>query len=75
MLNKSKVKFPKTLQRCYGILLVAPWNKKTQKQSRKIKPISKSFEAFIKILKSRTLNVGNYQLQRWLLQKIYPEIC
>ncbi len=61
MRNESKIKLPKTHSEVlWHFTGGALWNKKIQKQSRKIKPISKSFEALIKILKSRTLNVGSY---------------
>lgn len=61
MLNKSKVKRPKTHSEIlWHFTGGAQWNKKYRKQSKKLKPISKSFEALIGILKNQTLHVGNY---------------
>src|ERR1700722_11868541 len=38
----------------------ASWNQRTKRQSVKLKPMAKAFDAFIKILESHELRVGNY---------------
>lgn len=61
MFNKSKIKYPKTHSDVlWHFTGGAQWNKKYRKQSKKLKSMSKSFEALIGILKSQTLRVGNY---------------
>lgn len=61
MRKKYKIKRPKTHSEIlWHFTGGAQWNKKYRKQSKKLKPMSKSFEAFIGILKSQILRVGSY---------------
>lgn len=60
-MKRTKSKSPKTHSDIlWHFTGGATWNKKTQCQSKRLKPTNQAFEAFIEILKSRTLRVGNY---------------
>lgn len=61
MANPSPLKHPKTHSDILWHFTGGPlWNKKQKKQSEKPKSIAKSFDTFIKILKSRELRIGSY---------------
>lgn len=48
----------------------APWNSKLQRQSQKLKNMSKAFEAFCSILSEKNLRVGGYHE---IIERIIPK--